>query len=284
MELVIVTGMSGAGKSTVMNMFEDHGYYCVDNMPPQMISKFADICLHSDNTYNQFAIATDIRGGSLFNELVPQLELLEQNKISFKLLFLDCVNAELIKRYKETRRKHPLIENSKSIEQALIKERSILAELREKADFLIDTTYLKTIDLKSQISKIFLNNNNNSMYITVSSFGFKHGENTEADLLFDVRCLTNPFYVEQLKPKTGLDKEVSDYVMSFDDAQKLLKKLIDLIDFLIPLYKKEGKSYLVIALGCTGGKHRSITFAELIFKHLKEKGENVSINHRDILK
>lgn len=286
MQFVIVTGLSGSGKSGAMNVLEDIGFYCIDNMPPQLIAKFADICLHSEGKLDKVAIAVDIRAGDMFGEIMKSWESIKaSNELDVKVLYLEASDEVLVKRYKETRRKHPLdVEFNGSLHKAIEYERQQLNPLREIASYYIDTTYLSTSQLKEQIISIFLEKASDSMMIKVMSFGFKYGATTEADLVFDVRCLPNPYYIQELKPHTGCDNPVRDYVMSFEQSQQLLKKLEDLLDFLIPLYIHEGKSRLVIAFGCTGGKHRSVTFAELISMYLQKKGMCVHKCHRDITK
>ena len=285
MDFVIVTGMSGAGKSRAVDALEDIGFYCIDNMPPKLISKFAEICLQSDGKISRVAIVTDVRGGELFQGLFDELDHLKDQQLSYKLLFLDASDVVLMRRYKETRRRHPLLDVVHgSIENALKSERLLLKPARERADYIIDTTHLSAAQLKERISNIFLDNVMTGMLINCTSFGFKYGPATEADLVFDVRCLPNPFYVDELKKQTGLDQPVRDYVMKWPQSVELMNKIVDLIDFLIPYYLDEGKSQLVIAFGCTGGKHRSVTFAEYLYKHLSEKGHKVTVNHRDILK
>ncbi len=285
MDFVIVTGMSGAGKSRAVDALEDIGFYCIDNMPPKLISKFAEICLQSDGKISGVAIVTDVRGGELFQGLFDELDHLKDQEFSYKLMFLDASDAVLMRRYKETRRRHPLLDVVHgSIENALKSERLLLKPARERADYIIDTTHLSAAQLKERISNIFLDNVMTGMLINCTSFGFKYGPATEADLVFDVRCLPNPFYVDELKKQTGLDQPVRDYVMKWPQSIELLNKIVDLVDFLIPYYLDEGKSQLVIAFGCTGGKHRSVTFAEYLYKHLSDKGHKVTVNHRDILK
>ena len=285
MDFLIITGLSGAGKSRAVDALEDIGFFCIDNMPPKLISRFAEMAQQSDGKLSKVAVVTDVRGGEMFNDFLAELDLLKSLDIPFKLLFLDCESQVLMRRYKETRRKHPLLDRSSaSVETAIATERRLLTQARERADYIIDTTNLSAIQLKGRINNIFLDNISNSMLVNCMSFGFKYGAPSDADLIFDVRCLPNPFYVDELKPKTGLDKEVYDYVMKWPQAQELLHKLLDLIDFLLPLYLNEGKSQLTIAIGCTGGKHRSVTFAECIYKHLSEQGKKVAVNHRDISK
>lgn len=285
MELIIITGMSGAGKSRVIDTMEDIGFYCVDNMPAKLISKFTELAKQSDGSISKMAVVVDARGGTMFRDLCDELDALEKSNQDYRLLFLDCDNNVLLRRYKETRRKHPLFNaNTPSLESAIQQERLLLADARNRADYIIDTTHLAPIQLKERIRSIFLGNMDTGMLINSMSFGFKYGYPSEADSVFDVRCLPNPFYIPDLKQKTGLNQEVRDYVMQFDESKELLKKLTELIDFLIPLYIKEGKTQLVIAMGCTGGKHRSVTFAENIYHHLLESGKRVTVNHRDITK
>ena len=282
MQFVIITGMSGSGKSSAVNVLEDIGYYCVDNMPPELIPKFANICSQSDGKIDKVAFVVDIRGGDLFLKLQDTVKQLQGEGVSLKILFLDSSDDVIVRRYKETRRKHPLDEESYgNIRKAIETEREILRPIKAQADFYIDTSRSSTAQFKERLYSIFLGNNE-FMHIDVQSFGFKFGAMSEGDLVFDVRCLPNPFYVPELKNKTGLDKDVYDYVLSFDEAKVLLGKLTDLIDYLIPLYEKEGKSQLVIAFGCTGGKHRSVTFAEAVAEHLRKQGHRIRITHRDI--
>ena len=285
MQFIIVTGMSGSGKSSAIDVLEDMGYYCIDNMPPELITKFTEICNQSKGKLDKVAFVADIRGGDFFNKLTDIVEQLKAEQINMKILFLDSSDDAIVRRYKETRRKHPLDEISYgNIRSAIETEREMLVPIKSKADYYIDTSATTVAEFKERMYSIFLDQEEEYMRIDVRSFGFKFGSLSEADIVFDVRCLPNPFYVPELKEKTGLSSEVSDYVMQFNDAKKLLEKLDDLIDFLIPLYKKEGKAQLVIAFGCTGGKHRSVTFAEAVAKHLKNKGFKVRISHRDINK
>lgn len=284
MQFIIVTGMSGSGKSTAVNVLEDIGYYCIDNMPPELISKFADICAQSDGKIDKVAFVVDVRGGDLFLKLQDTVSSLKSEHINLKILFLDSSDDVIVRRYKETRRKHPLDEVSYgNIRKAIATEREILIPIKAAADYYIDTSITSTSQFRERMYSIFLENDD-YMHIDIRSFGFKYGPLAEGDLIFDVRCLPNPFYIPELKEKTGLDTEVSSYVMKFDEAKKLCKKLTDLLDFLIPLYEKEGKAQLVVAFGCTGGKHRSVTFAEAIAKYLKNKNYKVRIAHRDIEK
>lgn len=284
MKFLIVTGLSGSGKSGAVNVLEDIGYYCIDNIPPQLIPKFAEICI-SNGQMNKVAIVTDIRGGELFLELDEGINYLKSNSLDTSILFLDASDEVLIKRYKETRRKHPLDEQSHgSLQTAIDTERKMLSSVRGHADYYIDTSDLSMNQLKETVYSLFLDNPGDSMVVKVMSFGYKYGVSREADLVFDVRCLPNPFYIPELKQHTGTESCVSDYVLGFEQSRTLIFKLKELLDFLIPLYIREGKSQLVIAFGCTGGKHRSVTFAETIFKYLSEKKMRCRICHRDINK
>lgn len=289
MKFLIVTGLSGSGKSGAVNVLEDIGYYCIDNIPPQLIPKFADICIQSKGQMSKVAIVTDIRGivtdtdGNALDELNSSLDYLRSSGPDVSILFLDASDETLIKRYKETRRKHPLDEQSHgSLQKAITMEREILAKIRESSDYYIDTSDMPLAQLKDTVTDLFMDNPDDRMSVKVMSFGFKYGMCREADLVFDVRCLPNPFYIPELKKHTGLDDCVRDYVMSFEQSKQLEKKLRDLIDFLIPLYRHEGKTQLVIGFGCTGGKHRSVTFAENIYHYLADKGIRARVCHRDI--
>ena len=285
MELIIVTGLSGAGKSRTVNALEDIGFFCVDNMPPKLISKFVEIGMQSKGEIERMAVVTDIRGGELFDGLFEELDLLRSKEFEYKLLFLTASDEVLIRRYKETRRKHPLVGTlCNSLEEAVKQERKIMSHARERADYILDTSLMSNAQLKERICKLFLDNIATGMMINCMSFGFKYGDPTYADLVFDVRCLPNPFYVDELKHKTGLNTEVKDYVMQSQDSTVLFDKIKDLIDFLLPLYLNEGKSQLTVAFGCTGGKHRSVTFAELLYQYLPDIGNKTSVNHRDINK
>ncbi len=286
MELLIVTGMSGSGKSSVMVVMEDIGYYCIDNIPPMLISQFVDLCRQSETAIDKIAAAVDIRSGDMFAEIFRSWQKLKANSdISVKVLFIEASDEVLIKRYKETRRKHPLDEKfNGNMHEAIKYEWQQLSQLREIADYYIETSNLSSSQLKEQIKSLFLERDSDSLVIKVMSFGFKYGVSTESDLVFDVRCLPNPYYIPELRNHTGLDQCVRDYVMQHESSQQLFSKIADLIDFLIPMYVHEGKSQLVIAFGCTGGKHRSITFAELMTKHLLSKDYKVQKYHRDITK
>lgn len=281
MEFIIVTGVSGSGKSCVAKALEDIGFFCIDNMPPQLLPKFADIC-KGNSAIEKVAIVTDIRGGELFLQLWDNVKEMRELGLNVKVLYL-YADADVVKRrYKETRRKHPLQDKANGdIDKAIAMEFDILMPVRENSDYCIDTSLMSTAKLKENVLNLFLEDITESMVINCISFGFKYGVPDEADLVFDVRCLPNPFYVPELKQKTGMDVEVRDFVMKHESAQTLQTKLFDLIDFLIPQYISEGKSQLVIAFGCTGGKHRSVTFAENMFRHLSAEKYTVRLFHRD---
>lgn len=290
MEFIIVTGISGSGKSSCIQVLEDIDYFCIDNMPPQLISNFAEICSESRNDkgekISKVAIVTDIRGGELFLKLSDSIAKLKNtDDLNIKVLFLEANKDVLMKRYSETRRKHPLDEVSGGdLSKAIDAEIELLSEIRENADYIIDSSLLTSTQLKEEIAALFLEKPGDRMILNCMSFGFKYGVPSEADLVFDVRCLPNPFYVPELKHKTGLDKEVRDYVMDSEDSVEFENRIFGMIEFLIPLYVREGKSRLVIAFGCTGGKHRSITFAHRAAEHFREKECNVREMHRDIEK
>ena len=285
MKFVIVTGLSGSGKSTAVNVLEDIGYYCIDNMPPELIGKFAEISAKAGSKLEKVAFVADIRGGDFFLKLDETIKQLRAENEDIKVLFLDSSDDVIVRRYKETRRKHPLDEISNgNIKNAIDTERKMLVPIKEQADYYIDTSLTSTSKFKERVYSLFLESGEDFLRVDVCSFGFKYGTMNEADLVFDVRCLPNPFYIPELKEKTGLNKEVYDYVLSFDEAKELLAKLEDLLDFLIPLYKREGKSQLIIAFGCTGGKHRSVTYAEAVGRYLESKLGKIRITHRDIEK
>ncbi len=284
MELVIITGLSGAGKTRAANVMEDIGFYCADNMPPMLIPKFAELCSQSDGKFNKIAIVTDIRGGNMFSGLIDSLSEMKNAGFDYKILFLDSRDDVLVRRYKETRRKHPLVDNENaSVENAIAVERVMLKQIKGMADYTIDTSILSPAQLKERLSALFSDNQSGIM-VNCMSFGFKYGLPSDADVVFDVRCLPNPFYYDNLKHKSGLDKEVSDFVLSFDSAKEFLRRIEEMLDFSLPLYTDEGKSQLVVAIGCTGGKHRSVTFAKAICAHLTENGVRAIANHRDITK
>lgn len=284
MRFVIVTGMSGAGKSTTLNTLEDMGYFCVDNLPIQLIIRFAQIAYENDTDINNVAIGVDIRSGVYLEQLSECLEILKESQYDYEILFLDSNDDVLIKRYKETRRNHPLARNGR-VEEGIRKERSQIAFLRKEADYIIDTTSLLTRELKAELDKIFIENAQyNNFIVSVVSFGFKYGIPRDADMVLDVRFLPNPYYDLELRPLTGNDEAIQDFVMRYDEAKEFMNKTVDLLEFLIPNYIKEGKNGLVIGVGCTGGKHRSVTLANGIYNELRELPYSVKIDHRDIEK
>ena len=283
MKFVIVTGLSGSGKSEVMKSFEDMDFYCVDNLPPTLIVNFAELCHQAGSTVDKVALGIDIRGMKFFEDLHESLKKLKKENFPFEILFLDCEDQTLIKRYKMTRRNHPLALD-RQIPEGIKLEREILKPLKKEANYIIDTTNMKPKDLKEEISKIYsVGEVKNNLTISVLSFGFKHGIPMDSDLVFDVRFLPNPYYVEELRNKTGEDKEVRDYVMNSDISREFYKKLSDMIDFLIPQYVEEGKHHLVISIGCTGGRHRSVTIANFISEEIQNKGYRVVKKHRDFM-
>ena len=282
MRMVIVTGMSGAGKSTALKVLEDAGYYCCDNMPISLVIKFAELASSKESSRENIALGVDIRSGDALDEFSDVLEEMGRRRYDYRILFLDANDDVLVKRYKETRRAHPLA-NGGRIDHGIRLEREKLRFLKDKADYIIDTSQLLTRELKQEIEKIFVGDGKfSNLYITVLSFGFKYGIPLEADLVFDVRFLPNPFYVPELKHKTGMDSEVYDYVFSFPQTKTFIDKLEGMLSFLLPLYAEEGKSTLVIAVGCTGGHHRSVSVARCIASYLTALGYPAFENHRDI--
>lgn len=282
MQFVIVTGMSGAGKSTVLKILEDLDFFCVDNLPPSLIPKFAEVCFRPGIDIDKIALGIDIRGGKLFDDLIPGLEAISGEDYQYSILFLDASDEALLKRFKETRRSHPLAKNDRII-TGIIKERKLLTSIKQKSTHIIDTSQILTRHLREKINDIFVDEKKfNSLMITILSFGFKFGIPTDSDLVFDVRFIPNPFYIHDLKELTGNDTAVSDYVMDCKVSRTFLEKMADMVEFLIPNYINEGKNQLVISIGCTGGKHRSVTLANELYRELTQKGESVIIKHRDI--
>ncbi len=287
MEFIIITGLSGAGKSNALRTMEDIGYYCVDNIPSTLLEVFYDLCeKSSDSLMKKVAVVIDVRGGESFEALKVEIHKLKEANKNFKILFLDAKNDVLITRFKETRRHHPLADKVQdgSVEKALQLERMSLSFLKKTADYVVDTTYMSNKQLKERINNIFLEKTSDSLLLTFMSFGFKYGIPLEADLIFDVRCLPNPYYIPELKPLTGLDLPVREYVLKFSETKEFMNKILDFLDYSIPLYQKEGKSELVVGIGCTGGKHRSVTLARAFNNHFLEKGYKSTLQHRDILK
>ena len=283
MRFVVVTGMSGGGKATAVKMLEDEGYYCVDNLPVRLIDTFMELVYMPENEISKVVLGLDVRADKPFAYVEEVLAALKEKGYSYEILFMDASDETLIKRYKETRRAHPMAPDGR-IEDGIRKERQILKNIKANADYVIDTSNLLTRELKQELVRIFQENRKyNSLMISVTSFGFKYGIPTDADLVFDVRFLPNPYYVDELKKQTGNDKPVQDFVKSYPQTGEFLKKLEDMVEFLIPYYVKEGKNQLVIAIGCTGGRHRSVTLANELYDRLKDKGDyGIKLYHRDI--
>lgn len=283
MRFVVVTGMSGGGKSTVLKMLEDAGFYCVDNLPVPLIEKFMELIMTPGTEITKVALGLDVRADQPFEDVRKILQKLKDAGYTFEILFMDAGDNVLIKRYKETRRMHPLSPEGR-VAEGVEKERKILEGIKKNADYIIDTSNLLTRELKEELDRIFVRNEDyNSLMVTILSFGFKNGIPADADLVFDVRFLPNPFYFDELKHKTGNDKEVQDYVLSFQEASDFMEKLVDMLNFLVPNYIKEGKYQLVVAIGCTGGKHRSVTLANELYARMKNHGSyGLKLYHRDI--
>lgn len=286
MKLVIVTGMSGAGKSTAMKMMEDMGYFCIDNLPIIFFEKFVGFFKDVHAPQKNIAIGMDVRSGDDLDDLKLALNYMDEEEIVYEVLFLDASDRELVKRYKETRRIHPL-SNGDRIEKGLERERAKIAFLKERADYIIDTSKLLTRELKTELERIFIHDEDyKNMMITVLSFGFKYGIPADSDMVMDVRFLPNPYYDVELRPKTGNDKEIQDFVMKYPEATEFVDKLEDMVRFLIPQYISEGKNQLVISVGCTGGKHRSVTLANELYNRLnhEDREYGLKIEHRDLTK
>ena len=283
MRFVIVTGMSGAGKLTAQKMLEDLGYYCVDNLPIPLISKFVELILEPNREITKVVLGIDVRADQSFDEVQSALDDLKKKNFPYEILFMDSSDETLQKRYKESRRMHPLSPDGRVID-GIQKERAILKKIKSESDCVVDTSKLLTRELKQELENIFVNNESyNSLMVNILSFGFKHGLPSDVDLVFDVRFLPNPYYIEDLKEKSGNDKEVRDYVMACPESKIFLDKLIDMLLFLIPNYVKEGKNQLVIGIGCTGGRHRSVTLANELYAQLKDQGTfGLKIEHRDL--
>ena len=286
MEILIISGLSGSGKSKAASFLEDMGFYIVDNMPAGMILKFAEFCAAGNGRYSRVALVYDVRTADSFDEFLEVLGTLRAREYNCKLLFLEADVSAIIKRYKETRRLHPLQEQAGTLQAAVNREIIMMTPVREQADIVINSTTYSTARLRGELFRLFGGGTQGGSEMTVSleSFGFKHGLPSDADLVFDVRCLPNPFYVEELRPKTGLDREVRDYIFQFPESGQFREKLFEMMDFLIPLYIREGKSQLVVAMGCTGGKHRSVAYASLLAEHLEGMGVGVVTTHRDMKK
>ena len=281
MELVIVSGLSGAGKSSAADFLEDMGYFCVDNMPPQLFSRFADFCLQAGDRFEKVALVTDVRSRAGFKELSAALQELKDRGVSYKLLFLECSDRTLVRRYKETRRRHPLQTSGRSLQQTVEAERALLADVRAIADYVVDTDRCTLGQLSNTLRPLFTEEEGQGLPVTVMSFGYKYGIPTEADLVFDARFLPNPYYVEELRELTGLDERVRSYVMNTETAAEFLSRLTALLEWLIPRYAAEGKTSLTVAVGCTGGRHRSVSVAMALTDALVQKGMNAAALNRD---
>ena len=283
MEILIISGLSGGGKSRAATYLEDIGYYIVDNLPAEMMAKFAEFCAGSSGRYDRVALVYDVRAGEPFDLLIDTLESLKISGVNCRMLFLEAETSAIINRYKETRRNHPLATNGRSIEQAIQIERELLQPVRDHADFVIDSTSFPIAKLRSELINLFgTQEDRQGVNVNVMSFGFKHGIPIEADLVFDVRFMPNPYYVAELKHKTGLDEDVRDFVFNFQQTNLFVEQLEKMISFLLPLYTEEGKSVLVIAIGCTGGHHRSVAVAHELAEFIAREGYPVVENHRDI--
>lgn len=283
MRFVVVTGMSGGGKTTALKMLEDAGFYCVDNLPLSLVEKFVELIAVPESEISKVALGLDVRADMRFEDAKKILKQVREKGYPLEILFLDCDDSVLIKRYKETRRVHPLAQDGR-VEDGVHQERRVLEDIRRNADYVIDTTNLLTRELKAELDRIFVENEEyNSLMITVMSFGFKYGIPVDADLVFDVRFLPNPYYIDELRPKTGNDPEIQEFVMASPEAGEFLDKLEDMVRFLVPNYVKEGKYRLVIAIGCTGGKHRSVTLANALYQRMKDQGNyGIRLDHRDV--
>jgi len=283
MRFIIVTGLSGAGKTEATRSLEDMGYFCVDNLPPKLIPKFAELCMQSDGKIQKIALVIDIRGGIFFDDLFESLNYLKAQDFKYEILFLDSSDEVLVKRFKETRRSHPLAPGSRIL-TGITEERNRLREVKDRADIIIDTSKYAIKNLREEMSKNYgdIEVPNKDISVTVLSFGFKYGIPVDSDLVFDVRFIPNPFYIPTLKPFSGNDKTVKDYVLEQEETKGFIEKLDDMLDFLIPNYKKEGKRQLIISIGCTGGRHRSVAIANEIDRRLNTRGFNSSVEHRDI--
>lgn len=282
MRFVIVSGMSGAGKSTALKMLEDAGYFCVDNLPIRLVKPFAKMAYDGETELDKIAVGMDIRSGSDFANLEDVLSQLQEKSYSYEILYLDASDEVLVRRYKETRRRHPLALDMR-IENGILLEREKTNFLKLKADYILDTSTMLTRELKAELDKIFVKEQAyNNLYITVLSFGFKYGIPADSDLVFDVRFLPNPYYDTALRPLTGNDEPIKQFVMKYKESAQFLDKLTDMLEFLVPQYQKEGKYQLVISIGCTGGKHRSVTLANALYETLKEHNYSVKVDHRDI--
>lgn len=283
MRFIIVTGLSGAGKTEATRSLEDMGYFCVDNLPPKLIPKFAEACVQSQGKINKVALVIDIRGGIFFDDLFESLNYLKNQDFKYEILFLDASDEVLVKRFKETRRSHPLAPGSRII-TGINEERNRLREVKDRADIIIDTSKYAIKDLREEMTKNYgdVEQPQKQLSVTILSFGFKYGIPVDSDLVFDVRFIPNPFYIPELKPYSGNDEPVKNYVLAQEETKEFIRRVDDLLDFLIPNYKKEGKRQLIISVGCTGGRHRSVAIANALYESLANKNYSISVEHRDI--
>ena len=283
MRFLIVTGQSGAGKSRTASTLEDLGYYCVDNLPPELIQQFAEVCLATTGRFDRVALVSDVRAGQNFDGLMNSLDALDAMGCEYSIVYVEAEPEVIIKRYKETRRSHPLSKDGTPLAEAVLKEKLLLARVRERANFIIDTTSLSTARLRSELIRLFEGDQpQHAMVVNIQSFGFKYGLPVDADLVFDVRFLPNPYYMAELRPKSGLMPEVRDFIFSYQQTQDYMQKLEDLMAFSLPMYFEEGKTALVIAVGCTGGRHRSVAVAKELGEYVAKRGYPTVVNHRDI--
>ncbi len=282
MRFLIVTGQSGAGKSRTASTLEDLGYYCVDNLPPELIQQFAEVCLATTGRFEKVALVSDVRAGQSFEGLLSGLDALDAMGCKYSIVYVEAETDAIIKRYKESRRSHPLSRDGTSLAEAIEKEKKLLSGVRARANFIINTTSLSTARLRSDLIRLFEDEPQRAMAVNIQSFGFKYGIPVDADLMFDVRFLPNPYYIAELKPKSGLTPEVRDFIFKFQQSNDFIAKLEDLLAFLLPHYFEEGKTSLVIAVGCTGGRHRSVAVAKEISDFVAKRGYPVALSHRDM--
>ena len=282
MRFLVVTGQSGAGKSRTASTLEDLGYYCVDNLPPELIQQFAEVCLATTGRFERVALVSDVRAGQSFEGLLTGLDALDAMGLKYSIVYVEAETDAIIKRYKESRRSHPLSRDGTSLADAIEKEKKLLSSVRSRADFIINTPSLPTARLRSELIRLFEDEPQRAMVVNIQSFGFKYGTPMDADLVFDVRFLPNPYYIAELKPKSGLTPEVRDFIFKYQQTNDFLAKLEDLLAFMLPHYFEEGKTSLVIAVGCTGGRHRSVAVAKEIGEYVSKRGYPTVVSHRDI--
>lgn len=282
MKFLVVTGQSGAGKSRTASILEDLGYYCVDNLPPELIQQFAEVCLATTGRFERVALVSDVRAGQSFEGLLSGLNALDSMGLQYSIVYIEAENDAIIKRYKESRRSHPLSRDGTALTDAIEKEKKLLSPIRSRANYIINTTSLSTARLRSELIRLFEEEPQRAMAVRIQSFGFKYGTPEDADLVFDVRFLPNPYYIAELKPKTGLTPEVRDFIFKYQQTLDFMAKLEDLLAFMLPHYFEEGKTSLVIAVGCTGGRHRSVAVAKEIGDYVAKRGYPTTVGHRDI--